>query len=159
MIKRIRAFLNDCTSLADPIPSPKNTDELQVAAIALMVEAASMDQSFDEAERSEIISLARRRFALSEAEAEDLLELAKARVSNTHQLLPFTRIIKDKFSYQERVDLMEELWRVVYADGRVDDYEANLMRRLAGLIYVSDRDCGAARLRVSKRQHPNSEND
>jgi uncharacterized tellurite resistance protein B-like protein len=60
-------------------------------------------------------------------------------------------VIKAKFSLEERIDLMEMLWEVVYADGELHHYEANLMRRLAGLLHVSDRDVGAARKRAQAR--------
>jgi uncharacterized tellurite resistance protein B-like protein len=56
--------------------------------------------------------------------------------------------INQGFTHEERVELLEMLWRVIYADGLQHDYEANLMRRLAGLLYVSDRECGEARQRV-----------
>jgi uncharacterized tellurite resistance protein B-like protein len=62
-----------------------------------------------------------------------------------------TRAIVDRFDEAERVGMIEMLWEVVYADGRVDDYEANLLRRVGGLIYVSDRDRGEARKRVEAR--------
>jgi uncharacterized tellurite resistance protein B-like protein len=68
------------------------------------------------------------------------------------QLLEFTRTIKDGFSYEERIHLMEMLWEVVYADEVVEAHEASLMRQIAGLIYVDDRDSGIARSRVRARR-------
>ena len=73
-------------------------------------------------------------------------------VGESVQILRFTRTVKDRFSYQERVDLIEMLWEVVYADGVSDAFENQLMRRIGGLIYVSDRDRGEARLRVLARR-------
>ena len=63
----------------------------------------------------------------------------------------FTRVIKDRFSEDERVRMIEMLWTGAYADRRLHDYEASLVRRVAGLIYVADRDSGAARKRVLRR--------
>ena len=63
----------------------------------------------------------------------------------------FTRAIKDALPPEERIGVLEMLWEVVYADGRLHDYEASLLRRVAGLLYVSDRDSGEARLRVLAR--------
>ena len=60
-------------------------------------------------------------------------------------------MVKAAFSQEERIELMEMLWEVVYADGELHHYEANLMRRLAGLLQVSDRDAGSARKRARKR--------
>lgn len=66
-------------------------------------------------------------------------------------------MIKDRFDEKERIRLVEMLWEVVYADGQAHDYEANLLRRIAGLIYVADRDSGAARKRVLARRKKQSE--
>ena len=69
-------------------------------------------------------------------------------VGESTQLFRFTTEVKNNFSYQERVELVETLWRVIYADGKADEYESQLMRRICGLIYVTDRDSGLARKRV-----------
>jgi uncharacterized tellurite resistance protein B-like protein len=88
------------------------------------------------------------RFDLSEAEAQTLLETARAQVDKASQLFGFTRVVNDRFTSEQRIELMEMLWQVAYADGRLDDYEANLMRRISGLIHVSDRESGQARKRA-----------
>ena len=107
-----------------------------------------MDESFDEAERHRIVALAKARFDLSDAEAKELLEAALTEVADSSQLFGFTRVVNARFDYEERVELMEMLWQVAYADGELHDYESNLMRRIAGLIHVTDRDSGNARKRA-----------
>ena len=69
-------------------------------------------------------------------------------VEGSSQLFRFTRVINRDYSQEDRVELMEMLWQVAYVDGELHDYEANLMRRIAGLIHVTDRDSGAARKRA-----------
>jgi len=149
MINRVLAFLGLDEGQQDR--SFSKADEKYVAAAALMVEAGSMDGSFDESERQAIADIAKTRFGLSPEEAETLVEQAQAAHDQTNNLLRFTRIIKDRFEPEERTDIMEMLWEVAYADGKIHDYEANLMRRIGGLIYVSDRDNGAARKRAMER--------
>jgi uncharacterized tellurite resistance protein B-like protein len=100
------------------------------------------------ARRRELVA---ERFELDAEEGDSLIEAAEARVAESVQLHGFTRVIKSAFSQEERIELMEMLWEVVYADGELHHYEANLMRRLAGLMQVSDRDAGAARKRALKR--------
>ena len=78
-------------------------------------------------------------------------DLAVTEQSEASQLLGFTRAIKDRYSLEERIELIEMIWEVVYADGELHDYEANLLRRLGGLLYVSDRERGDARKRVLAR--------
>jgi uncharacterized tellurite resistance protein B-like protein len=131
-------------------------DELQLAAAALMVEAATMDSAFDAAERARIRDLIRDRFALSGEEASDLVDEAERMAGESVEWHGFTRAIKDGFDHAERVQLIEMLWDVAYADGELHDYEASLLRRITGLLYVSDRESGEARKRVLARLGINS---
>lgn len=126
-------------------------EELKIAAAALMVEAAQLDDSFDARERDKIRELVTERFELAPEEGDSLIEVAEARVAESSQLHGFTRVVKSAFTPEERIELLEMLWEVVYADGKLHHYEANLMRRLTGLLQVSDRDAGAARKRVRER--------
>lgn len=150
MIKAIKALLSNPVAPSGSSGGDHEA-ELQVAAAALLVEAASMDDRFDSSERAKIETLLRTRFGLSQEESEALIETAHGRIAESSQLFGFTRVVNQGFSAEERIELMEMLWQVVYADGRLDDYEANLMRRLAGLVHVSDRDSGEARKRALAR--------
>jgi len=132
-------------------PAAHSFEERQLAAAALLVEAATMDSSFDAAERGRIAELVQERFALGAAEAADLIAEAERAVAASVQWHGFTSAIKDGFDHAERVALIEMLWAVAYADGRLHDYEASLLRRIAGLLYVSDRESGEARKRVLAR--------
>ena len=132
-------------------PDAHSFEERQLAAAALMVEAATMDSAFDAAERTRIGELIQTRFGLAADEAADLLAEAERQVSASVQWHGFTTVIKDGFEHAERVELVEMLWEVVYADGQLHDYEASLLRRIAGLLYVSDRESGEARKRVLAR--------
>lgn len=155
-------MLNRIKSLFAALDSPPDSDaaravagqgfgKKELAACALMVEAAAMDGSIGADEDATIRAIAERCFDLK-AEEIDLLmvEATKAQDAANH-LLRFTRTIKDTFDEEERIELIEMLWEVAYADGVLHDYEANLLRRIGGLIYVSDRDRGEARKRVLAR--------
>ena len=152
MIERIKRLFA-AAGVEQPASSdPSGQDELHLAAAALLAEVALGDSRFDEVERATVGRLVRTRFGLSEVEAESLVEASERAADDASHLLRFTRVIKDNFSPQERVELIEMLWEVVYADGEMHDYEHALMRRIAGLIYVSDRERGAARKRVLARR-------
>ena len=129
---------------------PNILDE-KLAAVALMCEVAAQDGTFDEAERVKILSLLQARFSFEEKEAEELFNTAKKMQEDSNQLLYFTRKIKDHYDMEGRHRLMEFLWEVVFADGKEDDFESNLMRRLAGLLYVEDKDNGRIRKKVKAR--------
>ena len=91
------------------------------------------------------------RFALTETATETLVAAAERRVGDSIQILGFTRVVKDSLPVKDRERIIEMLWEVAFADGTVHDYEAGLVRRVAGLLFVSDRDSGAARKRVMGR--------
>jgi len=140
------------TSLfADEAPEAPSEDKLRLAAAVLLVEAARLDGSFDDDERRAIHILLTWRFEISEADAKSLIAAADAEADNLVELSGYVRTIKDRFSNGERIELIEMMWAVVYADGQLHDYEANLLRRMAGLLYVSDLESGAARKRVLER--------
>jgi uncharacterized tellurite resistance protein B-like protein len=128
-----------------------HADKLQLATAALLVEAAEMDADFGAEERAKISELIERRFELNAEESQALLQAASEKVQQSVEVFSFTREIKNAFSPEERIEMMEMLWEVAYADGELHDLEANLMRRLAGLLHVSDRDSGQARKRVLAR--------
>ena len=151
MINRIKALFADKGRSSGPEADPHSHDELQLAAAALLVEAATLDGHYGETEQAAIDKLLREKFALKDEEARSLHDLAVTEQSEANQLLGFTRAIKDRYSLEERIELIEMIWEVVYADGELHDYEANLLRRLGGLLYVSDRERGDARKRVLAR--------
>ncbi len=150
MIDRIKSFLLNLEG-AGAEDGRRSADDRQIAVAALMLEAALMDESFDDEERRVIKRLLGERFQLDGPQTEELLQIAQDRVEGSLQLYGFTSVVKDSFTPQERIELMEMLWQVAYADGKLDDYEANLMRRVSGLIFVSDWDSGQARKRALAR--------
>ena len=150
MLERLRQLFGPGPEEA-PAARRHSFEERQLAAAALLVEAASMDSHFGAAERATIGELLRSRFGLSDAEAAELLAEAEEAASDSVQWQGFTSAVKDGFAPEERVQVIEMLWEVVYADGQLHDYEASLLRRITGLLYVSDRDSGEARKRVLAR--------
>ena len=144
MIERLKSlFFGDADTA-----SGGAEDEARLACAALLVEASMMDGEMAASERDHILRILTQRFPLSVPEAESLLTRAIAAQGKTSQLFPFTRAITQCFSASQRVELIEMLWEVAYADGRLHDYEANLVRRIAGLIYVPDQESGGARRRA-----------
>ena len=151
MIARLKALVFGGEG-ADRVEKGRHaTDTLHLAAAALLVEAACMDGDFDAGERDTIASLLQRQFDLDEAQTDTLIDAARETVEESTQLYAFTRIIQERFSDEERIGMIEMLWEVAYADGHLHEYESSLVRRVAGLIYVADRDSGAARKRVRQR--------
>lgn len=128
-----------------------SVDRHRLAAAALLVTAGAMDDDFDEAERERVRALLRERFELGADDADVLLAEAETAARESVDLFGFTQAIKDGFAPEERIGIVEMVWEVVYTDGTLHDHEASLMRRLAGLLGVTDQDSGAARVRVRQR--------
>ncbi len=151
MINRIKSFFVDHHARTETAGGHHTIDEFHLAAGALLVHAASVDSQFDDDERATIMTLLETRLKLSPEEARALFDAAHEAADRSIQLHGFTHAVKNGFSYDERVELIEMLWEVVYADGKLDEFESQLMRRIGGLIYVDDRDRGMARKRVLER--------
>jgi len=137
---------------------PTGPNDLQVAVAVLLVEAARMDDTFEAKERAAIEHLLAAKFELSAESTRTLIERAETTAKRTAQLHPFTRLAVEKMEPKERIRLIEMLWEVAYADGVLDPEEDMLLRRVAGLVYVSDPDRIAARQRVVARLGPKVNN-
>lgn len=151
MIAEIKDLLLGRVEAREGFRKGRGTDELPLAAAALLLEIACTDGHVDKAERETIAALLETRFGLDADEVKALIDAGQKAAADSGQLYGFTRVIKDRFNDEERVRMIEMLWEVAYADGHVHHYESSLVRRIAGLIYVSDRDSGAARKRVLAR--------
>jgi uncharacterized tellurite resistance protein B-like protein len=125
---------------------------LQLAVAALLLEAARVvDGKFDVRELQVIAGLLERRFGLSSADASALLAAAERKVEGSVQLFRFTQTVNERLRRERRIELIEMLWEVTYADQVLDPLEDSLLRRIAGLVDVSDRERGEAKRRVLQR--------
>lgn len=146
MFKRLKALLT-APDTARPGPGSAE-EERRLAAAALLVEAAHQDGDYASEERRQIRRLLAERFRLTEEETDALMAGAEEAQGRAVDLHGFTRYALAGMDEAGREALVEMLWRVVLADGALHDYEASLMRRVAGLLHVSDRASAAARRRV-----------
>jgi len=143
MIDRLLGFLTGAAP-----PKVSESDGLELAVAALLIEAGRMDDRLDAAERQTIEQLLQRRFALAPDAVRELVAAAEQKVTQSAQYYPFIREINTRLSGEERAGIVEMLWRVAYADGVLDPHEDALLRQIAGLIHVPDRDRGLARQRA-----------
>jgi len=136
-------------ALEAPIPQRDPDPRLSVAV--LLVEAARQDDTFEPRERMVIEQLLARQFDLSHEECLVLVEAAERRVAEMVQIHGHTREVFENTEPAERIRLIEMLWEVAYADGVLDPEEDLLIRRIAGLIAVEDRERVLARQRVAAK--------
>ena len=112
---------------------------------ALLVHAAKIDEIYSEHEKDLVKNFIKS--YLKEDDINETLKKAEEIENNSNQLLNFTNIIKQK-SIDVKKDVIEHLWKVIISDNTVDQYESNLMRRICGLIYFSDKECAEIKLKL-----------
>jgi len=151
MIEHIKALLTGRAGEAAGREADHEIKELQRAVAAILIQAARLDGEFGDDERNRVETLLAERFSLAPAEVAALIQTAERMSEEAVDSYEFTRKISQQFDHEERVGIVEMLWDVAYADGSLHPYEGNLLRRVAGLLYVTDQESGAARKRVVQR--------
>ena len=125
----------------------ENINNKNVLITALLIHAAKIDDNYTDVEKKIIKKALISLNTVTSSEAEELLKKGEKIEQESNQIVAFTREIK-KNSMEFRLKIIEILWKIVYSDGTSDSYESNLIRRLCGLLYVSDKDSGMIKLKV-----------
>ncbi len=112
---------------------------------ALMVHAANIDEIYSDHEKELVKNFIKS--YLKDDDVDKILQEAEEIENNSNQLLSYTNIIKQN-SLEIKKDIIEHLWKVIISDNSIDQYEANLMRRICGLIYFSDKECAEIKLKL-----------
>ena len=120
--------------------------ESVIGISALLVHAANIDEIYSEHEKDLIKDFIRS--YLKDEDASKILEKSEKIERNSNQLLNYTNIIKQN-SMEIKKDIIEHLWKVIISDNSIDQYEANLMRRICGLIYFPDKECAEIKLNLT----------
>ena len=118
-----------------------------VLIIALLIHAAKIDENYTENEKKIIKKVIIDLNKISSNQADELLKLAEKKEEESNQIIEFTKEIK-KYSMEFKLKIVEIIWKIVYSDGTSDDYESNLIRRICGLLYISDKDNGIIKAKV-----------
>jgi len=121
------------------------------ALAVLLIEVARSDDGVEDRAQGVIQRALALRFGLERSEVIRLIKAAEERAAEATDLFHFTRVVVENFTEEERIGVIETLWEVVYSNGVLTGDEDALIRRVAGLIYVSDRDRREARRRVMQR--------
>ena len=141
-------------------PEPENTsqqleDEIMLF-VGLLVEAAEIDGKIDETEiliiKNSIINL----YEISDEKVDLIINKCMESAGEPNLLHYFTSKINKEFDYDKKINLLEILWETILADGQIHDFESNLIRRLSGLMYISDIDCGNVKKKVLLKMNQNN---
>ena len=122
-------------------------DKKNVLIAALLIHAAKTDENYTDIEKKIIKTALVDLFDIGPDQAEELMKHAEKKEEQSNQIFEFTKEIK-KYSMESRLKIIEIIWKIVYSDGTSDSYESNLIRRICGLLYVSDKDSGIIKTKV-----------
>tara|TARA_B110000971_G_C19913772_1_gene455817 strand:+ start:561 stop:1016 length:456 start_codon:yes stop_codon:yes gene_type:complete len=127
-----------------------NGEDIQ-AVIVLLIEASQIDGDSGPEEINHIKNLLMKKFNFTENEADDNIKKALADNETRIELFSQIKILLNEMDHKERIDVIEMMWGVILADGVIDDFEANLMRRMNGLLYISGIESAEAKERAANQ--------
>ena len=148
MIDIVKLFFGKAAGAVPGGTGPESDHDIRVATCALLVEIARIDETFTRDELDKILSILKEKYGLSEEHAEALIAEAEKALEDSVDLWQFARLINENYSNAEKIEVIETLWRVVYVDGKMDQYEHYLMNKLQHLLRLSHEDLINAKLKV-----------
>ena len=122
--------------------------DIHVATCALLVEIARIDGTFSQEEMETVISILKEKYGLSRENIDALIAEAEKQLEESVDLWQFARLINENYSNEEKTEIIETLWQIVYVDGKMDQYEHYLMNKLKNLLRVSHNQLIDAKLKV-----------
>jgi uncharacterized tellurite resistance protein B-like protein len=150
VLRAIKSFFKREIAFTEKPKTTKNEEagNLRVATCALLLEMAHADDAFTEVELTHIIETMKNHFSLSKEASVDLIRLADEERKNSIDLWQFTHLIKHSYSVEQKANLIEMIWKVIYVDGTLDQYEDYLVHKLATLLGLEHKQLIGAKMKV-----------
>ncbi len=148
MFARLTKLFEKGTGPGGRDPHGRSARELRIATCALFLEMAKIDGEFSEAERERILSSLKQEYQLSDADALELMEAADRQLEGSIDLWQFTTQINQDYSIDEKIGVIEILWKIVYADGTLEQHENYLVHKLSDMLHLSHEELMRAKCRV-----------
>ena len=146
MLKTLKDLFDVLTGVPSDDSPEARAQALKLACAVLLIEVTRTDASMDVAEREVILTALKRHLTLNSEEADHLLALAAPEAKGAYDYHRFTSVINDYFSQEQKIQVIESMWKVAYADGHIDADENHLISKVAGLLYVTHGEYIAAKL-------------
>ncbi len=155
MLEYLRKIFADNQTAINQNPvnssSERRNQKIDIAACALFIEIAKADGQFTDEERKFIISEMKSTFSLDDRYVNDLILLAEQRVKESVSLYEFSGVINTTFTFKEKIELIESLWKLIYKDEKLNQYEDHLIKRIAATINVEHKQIINAKLWVKEQ--------
>lgn len=151
MLSTIKSFFDKKLLETAEEASIETNTQLNLACAALLIEVMNSDHQLDDREAAEFLEVLQDSLSISGEEIEELVSLAEKQARDATSLYEFTRLINDHYDYQQKIGLIENMWRIAFSDESLDKYEEHLIRKISELIYVSHSDFIKSKLTVRDR--------
>jgi uncharacterized tellurite resistance protein B-like protein len=154
MIGLLKGFF--CNDLEQKTTKINQPHKLHVATCAILLEIAKIDGEFDDSEKNDIIAVFKNKYHLADDEIACLIEAAEEELGKSIDLWRFTNQINKNYSPEEKIQIIETIWQIAYADGKLDTHEDYLIHKLSDLLNLSHKDLIEAKLKVLHRNPVNN---
>jgi uncharacterized tellurite resistance protein B-like protein len=151
MIDLVKKFFGNGGRDVPSLTEDEKTRKIHVAACALFLEMAHIDGEFSDVEREYIVSALKSDFQLSDDDATELMDATKKELEKSIDLWQFTNRINEHFSIEDKIRILETIWKVAYADGALERHEDYLVHKMAELLRLSHKQLIRAKLKVLKK--------
>ena len=122
--------------------------DIRIATCALLLEMSQIDGDFSKSERESILSAIRKDYHVSDEHAAAILEAADEELKGNLDLWQFTNLINRNYTPEEKIEIIEMVWRIAYTDGKLDKHEDFLVHKLADLLHLTHRQLIDAKIKV-----------
>lgn len=150
MIDLVKKFFGKSSHDNSSNQRRQTTHDIRIATCALLLEMSNIDGEFSALERENIISILKKDFDLSDEYTTTLLEASNEELKGSIDLWQFTNLINQNYSMEEKIRVIETVWDIVYADGKLDKHEDYLVHKLANLLRLTHKQLIEAKLKVKK---------
>ena len=157
MIDSLKRFFNKVAPQNHQGPTKDSEHDIRIATCALFLEMAQIDHSFTQQETDTILSILKEKYGLSQAHADALIESAEEELKGSIDYWQFARLINENYSTEEKIEIIETLWQIVYVDGKMDKHEDHLMHKLSDLLRLSHNQLIDAKLKVLRSASNNNQ--
>jgi uncharacterized tellurite resistance protein B-like protein len=152
MIDLVKRFFSRSQEPSSQDKTGGDSHDIRVAACAILLEMADIDEEFDASERERILAILKQRYRLSDVYARALLQSAREELEGSIDLWRFTHLINQHYSLEEKLLIIEMVWNIAYEDGRLDKHEDYLAHKLADLLHIDHKRLMEAKLKVNKKK-------
>ncbi|MGD8656249.1 MAG: TerB family tellurite resistance protein [Desulfobacterales bacterium] len=148
MIGKIKRFFDKPGAEISKDTNRTTEHDIRIATCALFVETARIDEEFTDTEMDTILSILKEKYGLSQEHADALIAEAEQELEKSVDLWQFAKLINENYSTDEKIEIIETLWRIVYVDGKMDEHEHYLMGKLQNLLRLDHNQLITAKLKV-----------